>query len=122
MASAMLDFFDNRYFHEGCQCEQSQDGNCEIHNSNNISLTPNSDRTSPNWPSIKRDECQVKRDGEITSSKVIKVVINQSFPRQPADDSLVDVIEYRVKLLSAESVVFAPGEHKIINTSAEISR
>jgi len=120
MASAMLDFFDKGYFHDGCQCGQSQDGYCEIHNSNNISLTPNSVRASPNWPSIESP--QDKGDISQSEAKVIKVVINQSFPRQPADDTLLDVIEYRVKLLCSESEIFAPGEHKIIKTSAEIAR
>ena len=119
----MLDFFDKGYFREGCQCDDSitnkQGGYCEIHNPN-ISLSPNEARASPNWPSIKSS--QVKSDGGSTSSKVIKVVINQSFPRQPIFDHLVDVIEYRVKLLSEESEIFAPGEQKIIKTSAEIAR
>ncbi len=120
MASAMLDFFDKGYFHEGCQCDQSQDGYCEIHNSNNISLTPNSARASPKWPGIKSGQDKV--DINPSKAKVIKVVINQSFPRQPADDTLLDVIEYRVKLLSAESEIFAPGEVRILKTSAEIAR
>jgi hypothetical protein len=48
----------------------------------------------------------MKSEGEITSSSVAKVVINQSFPRQPADDTLLDVIEYRIKLLCSESEIF----------------
>jgi deoxycytidine triphosphate deaminase len=83
-----------------------------------ISLTPNSERASPNWPSLKR---KVEIDEGI-KTKAFKFVINQSFPRQPTEDSLIDVIEYRIKLLSTESVVFLPGEHKIIKTCAEIVR
>jgi hypothetical protein len=110
MASAMLDFFDKDYFYENCQCEQRHVGYCDIPNS----ITPNSERASPNWPKQAKSE--------IGSSKALKVVINASFPRQPTNESLISLIEYRVKIMSAESVVFVPGEHKIIKTTAEIAR
>lgn len=117
MANAMLDFFDKDYFYDDCQCEQRHDGYCDIHNSTNISLTPNSERASPKWPSIKR-----KAKSEMDSSKVSKVIINQSYPKQPTSDSLVENIEYRLKLKNESGVVFAPGEQKIIKTTTEIAR
>ena len=56
------------------------------------------------------------------SSKVSKVIINQSYPKQPTSDSLVENIEYRLKLKNESGVVFAPGEQKIIKTTTEIAR
>lgn len=122
MASAMLNFFDQDYFRVECQCGQSEENECAIHNTNKLPLTPNSGRTSPNWPTPKIDGYKRKSGEEKNPSKACEIEINQSFPRQPNDEFLVGMIEYRVKLLSSENVVIEPGENKMVKTSVLIAR
>ena len=50
------------------------------------------------------------------------VSICQAFPRQPTDDKLLDLIEYRIKVLSSHNEVFESGQSKKIETNIRIGR
>ena len=50
------------------------------------------------------------------------VTICQSFPRQPLDNKLADLIEYRIKVLSSHNEVLESGQSKKIETNIRIGR
>ena len=55
-------------------------------------------------------------------SDVPQVDINQSFPRQPAQDHLAMMIEYRIRVLSNHPSVIKPGEIVSIQTNIRVTR
>ena len=57
-----------------------------------------------------------------TENNVVKVEINQSFPRLPLMESLAKLIEYRVKLLSFNVTILNAGARKQILTNITIGR
>ena len=50
------------------------------------------------------------------------VNICQSFPRQPLDNKLADLIEYRIKVLGSYNEVLESGQTKKIETNIRIGR
>ena len=107
MAQAMLDFFDPTFFSEKCTCESpSNGGHCEAHQ-----------KQIP----LSLPECEMSTADE-ERSIVPQVEINQSFPRQPAQDYLTRMIEYRIRMLSSYSQVIKPGEIKKMRTNVTITR
>jgi hypothetical protein len=111
MAQAMLDFFDDKYLSENCICELDEK-NCSVHNKK----TRQEEFNQTESPIMKTSK-QNDFDGDI----VLPVQINQSFPRQPAEH-LMNLIEYRIKVLSTSASVFQPGETRKLLTNTSISR
>ena len=114
MAQVMLDFFYDKYFSEDCVCDLSKTSsrwseNCKLH-----------------WEKTAIQTEKEKEDVDILSanmsSAIKKVEINQSFPRQPTADYLIDVIEYRIKVLALNDIVLIPAESKKIQSNIFISR
>ena len=60
--------------------------------------------------------------GEGGGSEVVQIDINQSFPRQPTQDHLSMMIEYRIRVLSNHPSVFKPGEAIPIHTNIRVTR
>ena len=103
----MLDFFDPTFFSEKCTCESpSNRGHCELHQKHIPSIQPE----------------HVMSTAEEERSIVPKVEINQSFPRQPAQDYLTRMIEYRIRMLSSYGEMIRPGEIKKIRTNVTVTR
>ena len=110
MAQAMMDFFDEKYFSEDCVCDLSKTSsrwseNCKLHMKKTAIKTEKEDILSANMSSV-----------------IKKVEINQSFPRQPTADFLIDAIEYRIKVLALNDIVLLPAESKKIQSNIFISR
>ena len=102
MANAMLSFFDQRHFSEDCCCHSTEmDVRCTLHN-----------------PSTITD----LESEEYIPSKVLPVEINQAFPRQPALECLLPLIEYRVKILASDDFKFLPGQEGKVRTNTSITR
>ena len=104
MTQAMLDLFDNKYFSEDCVCDLSKTSsrwseNCKLH--------------------LKKTAVKTDVDQQ---TEIKKVEINQSFPRQPTTDYLIDAIEYRIKVLALKDIVVIPGESEKIESNIFISR
>ena len=107
MAQAMMDFFDPTYFSEKCVCQSPPNGEqCEVHQKPIQPIQP---------------ECGMSA-AEEEKSDVPLVEINQSFPRQPPQDYLAKMIEYRIRCLSAYGQMIKPGEIKKIPTNVTITR
>ena len=107
MAQTLLDFFDEDYFSPACICGNNPDLNeeiCKVHG-------------KVYGPSIS--DADTEKGGGYT---VRQVTINQSFPRQPTQDHLATMIEYRVKVLSNHSVIIGPGEIITLETNLSIGR
>ena len=103
MANAMLSFFDQRYLSEDCCCQSSEmDEGCPLHN-------------PPTTPAHRASEY-------VNKSKVMPVEINQSFPRQPASENLLPLIEYRIKILASDDHTFLPGRRGKVETNTSITR
>ena len=102
MANAMLSFFDQRHFSEECCClKDEMNEGCPLHN------PPTS---------------QALESGGYAPPKVLPVEINQSFPRQPALECLLPLIEYRIKILAADDHKFLPGKEGTVRTNTSITR
>lgn len=111
MAQQMLDnFFDDSYFQSSCTCHLNSDENgghqCNVHEKNILPPQP---------------ECMSTSD---VNQRIIvpRVEINQSFPRQPPQDYLTQIIEYRIRLVLSEGEVIKSGEMKTIQTNVNITR
>ena len=102
MANAVLtNFFDHRYLSEDCCCHDNvEDERCPIHN-------PSTATTCDSGEGMTR---------------VIPVEINQSFPRQPALECLLPLIEYRIKVLAADDHKILPGQEGKVRTNTSITR
>ena len=109
MAQALLDFFDEGYFSQGCTCG---DGT----NTNPVSCGVHAETTRPATP---EHEPTNSRGGV---SDVPQVDINQSFPRQPTQEHLTMMIEYRIRVLSNHPSVIKPGETVPIQTNIKVTR
>ena len=60
---------------------------------------------------------------DLTDQKELSTTtICQAFPRQPTDDKLANLIEYRIKVLSSNNEVFESGQSKKIETNIRIGR
>ena len=102
MANAMLSFFDQRHFSEECCClKDEMNEGCPLHN------PPTS---------------QALESGGYAPPKVLPVEINQSFPRQPALEYLLPLIEYRIKILALDDYIFQPGHGGKVRTNTSITR
>lgn len=105
----MLTFFDEHYFSEKCSCDTSNDdleNNCEYHARTGVE----------NTVSIKNSS------SKSTTNDVQIVNISQSFPRQPVENYLTNMIEYRVKILLVQDKVFTPGESGPVLTNINVKR
>ena len=102
MANAVLtNFFDHRYLSEDCCCHDNvEDERCPIHN-------PSTATTCDSGEGMTR---------------VIPVEINQSFPKQPALEYLLPLIEYRIKILALDDYIFQPGHGGKVRTNTSITR
>ena len=114
MAQGLLDFFDEDFFSEACTCGNSSVTGqviCNVHV--NTVKSP-----------LLEDTIQEKK--EVDSSRkdwtVPQVDINQSFPRQPTQDHLVNQIEYRIRILSNHETVIKPGEIKRVQSNVSVTR
>ena len=102
MANAMLSFFDQRHFSEDCCCHKNEtDERCPLHNTTTSSTL---------------------ESGGYDPPKVLPVEINQSFPRQPALECLLPLIEYRIKILASDDYKFLPGQESKVRTNTCITR
>ncbi len=113
MTQSMLDFFDDKYFSKDCVCDLSKTSNrwsenCKLHQKKTVEKT------------IKKEDENILSTS--LSSVIKKVEINQSFPRQPTSDYLIDAIEYRIKVLTLNDIVLLPGQSKTITTNIYITR
>ena len=114
MAQSVLSFFDDRYFSKDCSCDltkTSDEGveNCKLH-FNNIAKD--------------NEENELNRlisDNKPIATVVKRVEINQSFPRQP-NENLINLIEYRIKVLSSQDIMFHAGEVKMVHTNTCVTR
>ena len=109
MAQALLDFFDEDYFSQACTCEGGSNvdpKSCEIHGK---TTKPVSSKHGP-------------RNTGGGVGDVPQVDINQSFPRQPAQEHLAMMIEYRIRVLSNHPTVIKPGEIIPIQTNINVTR
>ena len=124
MAQAMLSFFDEKYFSDDCTCDLSKTSNrwaecCTVHNKNTTESSHEKEVLNNNVRAPPEDVSL----GLLAPSKmVIPVEINQSFPRQPSTNYLINMIEYRIKMLVPYDVKFHPGEVKKIQTNTHITR
>ena len=75
-------------------------------------------------PKAKKIKTKQMNEAKIEQEKEIcpKVHLNQSFPRQPCDDYIASIIEYRVKILSSNSISLQPGEIKDTVTNLVFSK
>lgn len=75
-------------------------------------------------PKAKKIKTKQMNEAKIEQEKEIcpKVHLNQSFPRQPCDDYIASQIEYRVKILSSNSISLQPGEIKDTVTNLVFSK
>ena len=100
MAQAMLNtFFDERYLSDDCLCEADkgpagQSELCELHNSKSSS---------------EKEENNI-------------ITINQAFPRQPTSTSLLESLEYRIKVQCLSTETFEPGQTRRILTNVDIGK
>ena len=102
MTNAMLSFFDQRHFSEDCCCHNDVlDERCPLHNPTTTT---------------------VSESGEYMPPKVLPVEINQSFPRQPALECLLPLIEYRIKILASDDYKFLAGQEGKVRSNTCITR
>lgn len=109
MAQALLDFFDEDYFSHSCTCGSSPSADpegCEVHGKVAEPALPTHD--TPNEKG--------------STSDVVQIDINQSFPRQPTQDHLTMMIEYRIRVLSNHSSVIKAGGAISIQTNINVTR
>ena len=102
MAEAMLSsFFEERYLSNSCLCETDKGAGekCEI---------------------CKQETSDVKEEQVLINPKII--TINQSFPRQPTSTTMVEVLEYRIKVLSDSTETFGAGETRKVLTNVNIGK
>ena len=128
MAQALLDFFDEDYFANACTCDNSDytsKTTCEIHGD----IPQGKERKGKDTSSDSALLClhqhipaPATAQPSESGSVVPQVVINQSFPRQPTQDILAGMIEYRIKVLSSHKASFGPGEVKNIQTNVSVTR
>ena len=102
MTNAMYSFFDQRHFSEDCCCL--------------------SDETSVECPHHNPPITTALESEGYKPPKVMPVEINQSFPRQPALECLLPLIEYRIKILAADDHKFLPGKEGTVRTNTSITR
>ena len=129
MAQALLDFFDEDYFSQACTCERGSNTGqvkCGVHGETvGPALHPH---TAPIENGGGRDVVPAIHPnalpsvGEGGGSEVVQIDINQSFPRQPTQDHLSMMIEYRIRVLSNHPSVFKPGEAIPIHTNIRVTR
>ena len=101
--AALTSFFDQRYLSEDCCCRSEEmNERCILHNP----------------PSTTVSE---SREG-LDQPKILPVEINQSFPRQPALEYLLPLIEYRIKILALDDYIFLPGQGGKVRTNTSITR
>ena len=111
MAQQMLDnFFVDSYFQSSCTCHLNSEENgghhCNVHEKIILSAQP---EYAPTLDVNHR-------------INVRQVEINQSFPRQPPQDYLTQIIEYRIRLVLSDGEVIKSGEMKTIQTNVNITR
>ena len=69
------------------------------------------------------DNSQQETVEQVASPSPASVVeINQSFPRQPTIDNLINMIEYRIKIMCTNNEIFESGQTKKIETNIRITR
>ena len=134
MAQALLDFFDEDYFSQACTCgsgSNMEQEKCGIHG----------DTVGPVQHPLSGPPTQLPLSGPIENgggsdvvpalhthvppiagSDVVQIDINQSFPRQPTQEHLTMLIEYRIRVLSNHPSVIKPGETIPIQTNIKVTR
>ena len=104
MAQKMLSFFDEKYLLEDCLCEPDKGSNgqnvlCSLHHIN----------------STADEEQELQIHPEI-------ITINQSWPKQPTSSSMLEALEYRIKVKSYTTVTFQAGETVRLVTNINIGK
>ena len=97
----LSNFFEERYLSNSCLCEANKGGSekCEI---------------------CETETNEAKQEEVLLHPNII--TINQSFPRQPTLPSMVEALEYRIKVVSSRTETFQAGETRRVLTNVNIGK
>jgi hypothetical protein len=126
MANEILSFFDDKYFEENsCGLLNLVDSEKSVTHQINILESANKTKEEANI-SQNRDTAKEEADSQLNLNEVSMIVhpveINQSFPKQPSSEHLRNALEYRIKLIAPQNIVFQKGESRPIRTNVSITR
>ena len=129
MAQALLDFFDEDYFSQACTCgsgSNTEQEKCGVHG--DIIGPAQHPQAGPIENGGVSDVAPALHPlaspigGKGGGGDVVQIDINQSFPRQPTQEHLTMLIEYRIRVLSNHPSVIKPGETVPIQTNIKVTR